>query len=73
MSDKEDESTIYLEIKALFGIDDDEGLRWAQFSGSRKGASFPKCRWTKRGWIKRPHRKFFQRQLSFSRSVIERA
>ena len=44
VSDNEDESTIYLEIKALFGIDDDEGLRWVQFSGSRKGASFPKCR-----------------------------
>ena len=32
MSGKEDESTIYLEIKALFGIDDDEGLRWVQLN-----------------------------------------
>ena len=48
MSDKEDESTIYLEIKALFGIDDDEGLRWAQVFGKPEGRFFSQVQMNKK-------------------------
>ena len=48
MSDKEDESTIYLEIKALFGIDNDEGLRWVQFSEKPEGRFFSQVQMDKK-------------------------